>query len=95
MDKDELQAREDTRLYPPRFVITVGRSCPAPDSCVVFRFKGATEPIVKEVILTKGMLNSILHGQMLTASLGKFSLIPRPHPTFHRLQFFVLQVMGS
>ena len=58
MDKDELQAREDTRLYPPRFVITVRRSCPAPDSRVVFRFKGATKQIVKQVILTKGMSHS-------------------------------------
>ena len=55
MDKDELEAREDTRLYPPRFVISVRRSCPAPDSRVVFRFKGATKQIVKEVILSKGM----------------------------------------
>ena len=59
MSKDELQAREDTRLYPPRFVITVRGSCPAPDSRVVFRFEGATIQIVKEVILTKGMCHIV------------------------------------
>ena len=58
MDKDELQAKEDAKLYPPRFVITVRGSCPAPDSRVVFRFKGATKQIVKEEILTKGMSHS-------------------------------------
>ena len=75
MGQDELQAREETKLYPPRFVITVRRSCAAPDSRVVFRFEGATRQIVKEVILTQGIVHirSIQDiRQMLTASWGKF-----------------------
>ena len=74
MGQDELQAREETKLYPPRFVITVRRSCAAPDSRVVFRFEGATRQIVKEVILTQGIVHicSIHNRQMLTASWGKF-----------------------
>ena len=75
MRPDELQVREETKLYPPRFVITGRRSCAAQDSRVVFRFKGATRQIVKDVILTPGIVHtrSIQDiRQMLTASWGKF-----------------------
>ena len=75
MGQDELQTREAAKLYPPRFVIKVRRSCAAQDSRVVFRFEGATRQIVKDVILTKGIVHtrSIQDiRQMLTASWGKF-----------------------
>ena len=75
MRPDELQVREEKKLYPPRFVITVRRSCAAPDSRVVFRFEGATRQIVKDVILPPGIVHTRFIQdirQMLTASWGKF-----------------------
>ena len=56
MTIEELQFREATRLYPPRFVVTIRRSSTVRDSTVVFTFEGATEEIVKKVIFTKGIV---------------------------------------
>ena len=56
MTIEELQLHEATRLYPPRFVVTIRRSSTVTDSTVVFTFEGATDEIVKEVIFTKGTL---------------------------------------
>ena len=43
-------------LYPPRFVITFNGSSTAEDCHTEFRFQGATEEIVKEIILTTGIV---------------------------------------
>ena len=55
MSVEELQLREDRKLYPPRFVVAVNGSSAVKDSMAVFRFEGATEKISKEIILTKGI----------------------------------------
>ena len=56
MTIEELQLREATRLYPPRFVIEIQGSNVVKDSALAFTFEGATEEIVKEVIFTKGIV---------------------------------------
>ena len=58
MSEDDLKLREDEMLYPPMFVIKVRGSSSAENSKVIFTFEGATEKIVKEVILTKGILGT-------------------------------------
>ena len=54
MSVEELQLREYKKLYPPRFVIRTRGSSAAEDSLVTFTFEGATEEIVREIILSKG-----------------------------------------
>jgi len=54
MRLEELQLREDMKLYPPRFLIRVSGSAAAENSRAIFTFQGAVETIVKEVILNKG-----------------------------------------
>ena len=51
-----LEFKEEEKLYPPKFVITVRRSRTAEDSHVDFTFQGATQEIVKRISLntTKG-----------------------------------------
>ena len=56
MTKEQLQLSEHQKLYPPRFVITVTESSAAKDSLVVFTFEGATQEIVKQISLTKGIV---------------------------------------
>lgn len=51
---EELQLREDMKLYPPRFVVNVCGSAAAENSRAIFTFQGAIKTIVKEVILNKG-----------------------------------------
>ena len=55
MSAEELQLKERMNLYPPRFVFKISASSTAEESKAVFTFEGATEEIVKEVILTKGI----------------------------------------
>ena len=59
MNKDGLILKEHMNLYPPRFVIRIGASSTAEESKAVFTFEGATEKIVKEVMLTKGITHVI------------------------------------
>ena len=54
MSKEDLQLRESTKLYPPRFVVKIRRSNSVGEPKAVFIFKGATEEIVKEILLSKG-----------------------------------------
>ena len=54
MSIEDLLLREAEKLYPPRFVV-VARSSTAKDCHVVFTFEGATEEIVKEITLQKGI----------------------------------------
>ena len=56
MSVEELQLQEATRLYPPRFVITIRRSSTVRNFTVVFTFEGATKEIIKEVTFTEGTL---------------------------------------
>ena len=56
MSKEELELCENEKVYPPRFVVTVRGLSAAKDSRVVFTFEGATKKIVKEIILTKGIV---------------------------------------
>jgi len=56
MNENELILKERMNLYPPRFVVRIRESSSAEDSKAVFTFEGATEKIVKEVILTKGIV---------------------------------------
>ena len=62
MDKEVLELREEQKLYPPKFVITVRRSHTAKDSYVDFRFQGATREIFKRISLniTEGIIYMIL-----------------------------------
>ena len=57
MSVRELQLNEHLNLYPPRFVFKTSASSTANDSKAVFTFEGATEEIVKEVILSKGTIH--------------------------------------
>ena len=59
MSEDDLKLKECMNLYPPRFVVKIGASSTAEVSKAVFTFEGATEEIVKEVILTKGIIHII------------------------------------
>ena len=59
MNKDDLILKERMNLYPPRFVFKISATSTAEDSKAVFTFEGATEEIVKEVILTKGITHII------------------------------------
>lgn len=54
MSLEELELRENMKIYPPRFVIKVSGSAAAENSRAIFTFQGAIETIVKEVILSKG-----------------------------------------
>ena len=60
MTKEELWLRENEKLYPPRFIITVRESSPAENCYAVFKFQGATEPIIKRIILAKGKVQSMI-----------------------------------
>ena len=60
MNEEYLKLKEDNKLYPPRFVITVRRSSTAMDSYVDFTFQGATREIVKRISLTKGTLVDLM-----------------------------------
>lgn len=62
MDMEVLELREEQKLYPPKFVITIRRSYAAEDSHVDFTFQGATRKIVKRISLniTKGIIYMIL-----------------------------------
>ena len=53
---EELKFCENERLYPPRFVVAVSGLSVAKDTHVAFTFEGATKKIVKEIILTKGIV---------------------------------------
>ena len=55
----DLILKERLNLYPPRFVVKISASNTAEDSKAVFTFEGATEEVVKEVILTKGIIQTI------------------------------------
>ena len=52
MSAKELQLREEHKLYPPRFAISIRRSSAAKNSHMVFTFEGATEKIVKNIMIT-------------------------------------------
>ena len=54
---NDLKLKECMNLYPPRFVVKIGAFPTAEVSKAVFTFEGATEEIVKEVILTKGIIH--------------------------------------
>ena len=62
MDREDLELREEEKLYPPKFVITVRRTRTAEDSYVDFTFQGATREIFKRISLniTKGIIYIIL-----------------------------------
>ena len=60
MSVDYLKLKEDNKLYPPRFVVTVLRSSTATDSFVDFTFQGATQEIVKRIRLTKGTVVDVI-----------------------------------
>ena len=60
MSVDYLKLKEDNKLYPPRFVVTVLRSSTATDSFVDFTFQGATQEIVKRFTLTKGTVVDVI-----------------------------------
>ena len=60
MSVDYLTLKEDNKLYPPRFVVTVLRSSTATDSIVDFTFQGATREIVKRFTLTKGTVVDVI-----------------------------------
>ena len=60
MSVDYLKLKEDNKLYPPRFVVTVIRSSTATDSFVDFTFQGATREIVKRIRLTKGIVVDVI-----------------------------------
>ena len=60
MSEEYLKLKEDNKLYPPRFVITIRRSSSAMDSYVDFTFQGATRQIVKRISLTKGTLVGLM-----------------------------------
>ena len=59
MSMDNLTLKEKMKMYPPRFVVKIRASRTAEDSKAVFTFEGATKEIVKEVILTKGIVHII------------------------------------
>ena len=73
MSKEELQLSEHMKLYPPRFVVKIKGSNNAVDSKAVFTFEGATEEIVKEIILTKGVVHNVI-----TLAYINFSSYPVP-----------------
>ena len=73
MSKEELQLSERMKLYPPRFVVKIKGSNNAVDSKAVFTFEGATEEIVKEIILTKGVVHNVI-----TLAYINFSSYPVP-----------------
>ena len=56
MKIEELKLSEHKKIYPPRFVIMVTKSSDAKDSIVDFTFEGATQEIVKQITLTKGIV---------------------------------------
>ena len=56
MTMEELHLSEKRKLYPPRFVIKIQGSNVLQNSPLAFKFEGATEEIVKEVIFTKGII---------------------------------------
>ena len=60
MSVDYLKLKEDNKLYPPRFVVTVIRSSTATDLFVDFTFQGATQEIVKRIRLTKGTVVDVI-----------------------------------
>lgn len=62
MCREDLQLGEDTKLYPPRFVVKVKASntAAAEDFRADFKFEGATEDITKEIIFTNGMVNLVI-----------------------------------
>ena len=72
MSVDDLKLEEKNNLYPPRFVITVTVTDTAENSPVVFTFQGATEEIVKEFSLTKGIVH------MICRLLGRFIIVAKP-----------------
>lgn len=57
MSEDDLKLREDNKLYPPKFIITVRRSSAAGNSHVDITFEGATRKIVKRFSLTTGIVS--------------------------------------
>ena len=57
MSMDDLTLREHASLYPPRFILKMTASSTAAKA--VFTFEGATEEIVKEVILTTGIVHIV------------------------------------
>lgn len=59
MSMDDLTLREHASLYPPRFILKMTASSTADNSKAVFTFEGATEEIVKEVILTTGIVHIV------------------------------------
>ena len=86
MSVKDLQLREDKKLYPPRFVIRTRGSSAAEDSLVTFTFEGATEEIVKEIILSKGssqvykakVLRQCRTSLSMNTCIRYFSLTPLP-----------------
>ena len=60
MKLDDLQTRQNIKLYPPRFVVTVKGSSDAQDSKAVFTFEGTVNPIVKEIILARGIFHNVV-----------------------------------
>ena len=57
MSEDDLTLKECMKLYPPRYrIVRIRASSTAEDSKALFTFEGATEEIVKQVILTKGIV---------------------------------------
>ena len=55
----DLELLQERRHYPPRFVIRVNETSAAEDCLVGFTFQGATQIIVKEIALTKGIVQMI------------------------------------
>ena len=56
MNREELKLREDTMLYPPKFVVKIRGSSVAECPKAIFKFEGATKEIIKAIFLDKGML---------------------------------------
>ena len=59
MSKEDLQLRESTKLYPPRFVVKMRGSNSVGEPKAVFNFEGATEEIVKEFYFPKVNPNDV------------------------------------
>ena len=69
---NHLELKEERKLYPPNFEITVRRSHTAEDSYVDFIFQGATEEIVKRISLNtaKGIIFRLI-GRCFYVIMGK------------------------
>lgn len=75
MSEEQLKLREEKKLYPPKFVITVTGSSTSKDSQAVFTFEGATRNIVKNISLTKGIVHLTCQVKYLASLWGKIEQV--------------------